>query len=371
MSGATPPIDDVRSTTPAELRALWDGPIIDVDAHANVPSLASLEPYLDPVWMESLVNRGWTEPIGLNLVYPRKAPFVCRPEWRPEDGTVPASSVELMREQLLDPLGAERAILSCYHSLESIRHPDAAPALAAAINDWLVAEWLDKDPRLAASMVVAGHDAAPIAREIERVGSHPGFVGVLMPARPARLYGDRQWNAAYAAMVEHGLVMGLHLGGRTQAPPTLSGWPSWFIEEYAGETHVFVAQITSLIAEGTFQAFPELRMSVLEAGFAWWPGWAWRLDKDWKGLRREMPWVDRPPSEIVRDHVRFSIAPLEVPGAAAMEETMTWFDSDEMLMFATDYPHDHADALGPILDSLAPGTKEKLMAGNAREWYRL
>jgi predicted TIM-barrel fold metal-dependent hydrolase len=360
-----------QATTFEQLRQLWDGSIIDVDAHAVVPSLQALEPYLDPVWMEYFVQRGWMEPVGLELVYPRKAPFSCRPEWRPDDGSAPASSLELMRDQLLDPLGVERAVLSCYHSLESLRHPDAAPALAAAINDWLVAEWLDRDSRLTASIVVAGHDADPIAREIDRVGSHPGFVQVLMPARTARLYGDRQWNAAYAAMSRHDLVMGLHLGGRTQAPPTLSGWPSWFIEEYAGETQIFVAQITSLIAEGTFRAFPELRMSVLEAGFSWWPGWAWRLDKDWKGLRREIPWVDRPPSEVIRDHVRFSIAPLEVPGPAEMKEILTWFDCDEMLMFATDYPHHHADDVGPVIASLDPATRQKLMADNSRQWYRL
>ncbi|MHB2000770.1 MAG: amidohydrolase family protein [Solirubrobacteraceae bacterium] len=360
-----------RQTPFARLRRAWDGGIVDVDAHAAVPSLQALEPYLAPHWMEYFVSRGWTEPVGLELVYPRNAPFTCRPEWRPRDGARPASSVQLMRDQLLDPLDVDRAVLSCYHSLESLRHPDAAPALASAINDWLIAEWLERDPRLAASIVVAGHDAAPVAREIDRVGSHPGFVQVLMPARTARLYGDRQWNPAYEAMTRHDLVMGLHLGGRTHAAPTLSGWPSWFIEEYAGEVHVFVAQLTSLIAEGTFQAFPDLRLSVLEAGFAWWPGWAWRLDKDWKGLRREIPWVDIAPSEIVREHVRFSIAPLEVPGPAEMAQILAWLDSDEMLMFATDYPHDHAGDVSAALAYLGRDTSEKLMSDNARSWYRL
>ena len=55
--------------------------------------------------------------------------------------------------------------------------------------------------------------------------------------------------------------------------------------------HIFQAQLTSLIAEGAFERFPELRVVLLESGFGWLPPLLWRLDKEWKGLRREIPWV--------------------------------------------------------------------------------
>ena len=55
----------------------------------------------------------------------------------------------------------------------------------------------------------------------------------------------------------------------------------------------YQSQLTSLVAEGTFDRFPELRLALLESGFAWLPAFLWRFDKGWRGLRREIPWTRR------------------------------------------------------------------------------
>ena len=44
-----------------------------------------------------------------------------------------------------------------------------------------------------------------------------------------------------------------------------------------------------------------------------WPALLWRLDAYWKALRSEVPWVKRPPSEYVREHVRLASQPIERP----------------------------------------------------------
>ena len=49
-------------------------------------------------------------------------------------------------------------------------------------------------------------------------------------------------------------------------------------------------------------------VALLESGFTWLPAHLWRFDKEWRNLRRLVPWVKRPPSEYVREHVRVARA---------------------------------------------------------------
>ena len=349
---------------------LWSGPVIDCDVHACVPSLEALFPYQDPVWVEAARERGYRGPPGLNLIYPPLAPTTARTEWRPADGRVPASELGLLQEHILDPWRVERAIVNCYYSVDSLRHPDWAIALARSINDWLIDQWLDKDPRLSASLVIPARDPAAAAAEIDRVGKHPGFVQVLLPVRSERLYGQRIFWPMFEAIEGNDLVAGLHWGGLAEHGPTPTGYASWYVEEYAEEPQVFGAQLTSMIVEGLFQKFPGLRVSLLEGGFTWLPTWAWNLNKKWKGLRREFPWVDRLPSEIIRDHFRFSIAPTDMGPPEQMRRIIDWLVTDDLLMYASDYPHLHTDDLHTLLGLMPETMRANVMAETARRWYR-
>ena len=351
--------------------AVWAGPVIDCDVHANVPSLEALFPYLSRHWIAWCTERGWHGPVGgVNLAYPPGSDRSCRPEWRPADRP-PASELGLLQQHVLDPWRVERAILTCYYAVDSLRHPDWAAALARAVNDWLVAEWLDRDPRLAGTLVIPARDPAAMVEEIHRVGDHPGFVQVLLPVRHAALWGQRQFHPVFQAMAEHGLVAGLHFGGITTDAPSSSGYASYYVEEYAAEWQSFTAQVTSLVSEGVFQVCPELRVSVLEGGFTWLPVWGWRMDKEWKGLRREVPWLDRRPLEIIREHMRFSVAPADLGTREQTATVLEWLGSDDMLMFATDYPHGYDDDIAELLAAAPPSMRPRLMAGTARDWYRL
>lgn len=348
----------------------WLNPVIDCDVHANVPSLEALFPFLEPVWVQASQERGWHGPPGPALSYPRGAATTARAEWRPE-GRVPASDVALLQEDILDPWDVSFAVVNCYYGVDSLRHPDWAASLARAVNDWLIQEWLDKDSRLRASLVIPARDPAAAVAEIERVGGHPGFVQVLMPVRSERLYGQRIFHPIYEAMTRHDLVMGLHWGGTSEDAPSPVGYASWYVEEYVVESQLFGAQLTSLVWEGVFQKFPTLRVSMLESGFTWLPMWGWTMNKKWKGLRREIPWVDRLPLDIVRDHFRFSIAPADLGPPEQAKKIIDWLGSDDILMFATDYPHLHTDDLSQLLSLLPKAMQPKMMAETARSWYRL
>jgi hypothetical protein len=359
---------------PIAARAAWPGRIIDADVHAVVPGLWALAPYLSAQWHEFIEERAVGDPFGAAVTYPPNLATTARENWRPADGRPAASELSLLRRHVLDPLAADHAILTCNYGVDSIRHPDFAAALASAINDWLAAEWLDRDPRLRGTIVVPARHPAQMIAEIRRVAADPRFVQVLMPARSDRPYGNRIYHPVLAEIADRGLVMALHWGGSSDGPPSPTGWPEWFVEEHAAEQQVYMAQITSLIGEGAFQAVPDLRVAVGEIGFAWFPSLMWRLQKEWKGLRRDIPWVTRPPADLLREHLRFTIAPTDLPpGVAAqdMGEIVGWLGSEDMLMFASDYPHGHDVPVAALLDVIPETMRPKLMSESARVLYRL
>lgn len=348
---------------------IWTGAVIDTDVHAVVPSLAALYPYLADVWKQFFEERNWRGP-SVGRIYPPGLQATARPQWRPADGTPPASSVPLLKEHILDTWSPQYAILNCVYPVDA-GPPDVAIALARAVNDWLIAEWLEVDDRLRASIVVPTKNPAEMAAEIDRVGDHPGFVQALLPVRSGQLYGRRLWDPVFAAIERRDLVAGIHFGGLNDGhPPTPVGWPSWYVEEYVAEVQVFEAQLLSLVAEGVFQRFPSLRVAMLEAGFTWVPTWVWDMDRGWKTSRREIPWVKELPSTIIHDHVRFSTAPLDVDSPEELEVVAKWLDP-ELLMFATDYPHMHDDDVTVLLEGVPQASRAGVMADNARQWYRL
>src|SRR3712207_6583061 len=115
-------------------------------------------------------------------------------------------------------------------------------------------------------------------------------------------------------------------------------------EEAVGMAHIFQTQLTSLISEGTFAEFPDLRVTMVEGGWTWLPSLMWRLDKNWKALRREIPWTTMPPSEYIRQHVRFTTQPIDAPeNPKYLRQIVDQLGSDDLLLYATDYPHWHSD----------------------------
>lgn len=349
---------------------VWSGPVIDVDVHANLPSIQTLYPYLDRIWVDWCVERGYRGLSGAAAHYPPGSPRSCRAEWRP-DGKAPASSVELLREHILDPWDVDAAIVNCYAGVDSLRHPDWAVALARAVNDWIAEEWLARDPRLRASITIPARDPAAMVAEIERMADHPGFVQVLLPARNDQLWGMRPFHPVFQAIERHDLVAGLHMGGTSDAAPSSTGFASWYIESYAAEWSSFASQITNIISEGVFSVCPNLRMSVLEGGFLWVPVWGWRMNKEWRGLHREVPWVNEPPLDLIREHMRFSTAPIDAGPPKLLEKAIGWLGTDDFLMFATDYPHGYDDDIPALLSVLPPHVRGNMMAETARQWYRL
>jgi predicted TIM-barrel fold metal-dependent hydrolase len=343
---------------------------IDCDLHPGMPGVAALLPYLDEYWRDQFANRHIDRlPFALSS-YPPASPLTARPDWRTASGA-PAGDLDAIRRQALDPFRVRYAICNPLHGAVALFNDDMAAALCGAVNDWVAKELLDREPRLRASILVPAQSPELAVREIERMAPDRRFVQVLLLAMGETPLGRRIHWPIYAAAEKHELVIGIHAGSTYRVAPTFSGWPSHRVEDYVAQSAAFETQLLSLVAEGVFQKFPKLKVVLIESGFTWLPTWLWRTTKTWRGVRAETPWIDRSPAEIVREHVRFTLQPVDAPPAEpdALARTLEHMGSDRLLLFSTDYPHWQFDGEDVLPNGLSGDTIARLLIDNPLETY--
>jgi uncharacterized protein len=346
-------------------------PFIDCDVHPAMPSEKTLYRYLPRRWVQH------HEIFGLSryqaAYYPRGTPNAARADAWPPSGKRPGSDLTFMREQLLDAYNIQYAILNPENAVHQERNLEYAAAIARAMNDWQTEEWLNRDSRFRASVIVVQEDSDLAAAEVDRVSEDPRFAQILLVARTSHPLGNRKYWKLYEAAVRHNLPIGIHYGGYGGNPITGAGWPSFYIEDHVGASQACQAQVISFVYEGVFERFPTLKVALVEGGYAWVAPLAWRLDSTWKRLHKEVPDVKRLPSEYVREHIWHTTQPMEEP--PRREHFIHVLESlglHDRLMFSTDYPHwdfDSPDQAFPI--RLPEALQQKIMIENARSFYRL
>ena len=315
--------------------------IADGDIHPRPRSQKVLYPYMARRWQEHIQTFGMLPRHGYQSgpAYPKGTPNASRRDAYPPGG-LPGDDLDFMRAQLLDPYNIEFGILNAIGPAPgSMQNLDFAAALATALNDWQVAEWTEKEPRLKASIVISYEDTEAAVAEIERCAPNKDFVQVLFLSRTAEPMGQRRYWPIYEAAARHNLPIGVHAFGYGGHPVTGGGWPSYYIEEMNGHAQSSQALLASMVIEGVFERIPTLKLVLIESGFAWLPSLAWRLDKTWKTLKQETPQLKRAPFEYIRENVWLTTQPMEEPERRRhLSEVIEWIGWDR-LIFSTDYPH--------------------------------
>jgi uncharacterized protein len=319
--------------------------LVDADVHEGLTSIQQLDPYLDDL------GRRWIRQHNGDHVRVAGEPFVspvgnqahARADWLLEDGSA-GTRLEPMQRHLFEHEGVSLAILNGFFYLSAKEGSyEYSRKVLSAYNDWQIAEWLDKEPRLRGSVHVVADDPAAAAREIDRVGEHPQIVQVFLPLVTDRQYGSPMYHPIFEAAVRNDLAVAFHHGQHTR---TLFGWPRYYIE-----WHMMAApqsaqnQLLSLICNGVFDRFPELTAVFLESGVAWVPWFMWRLDEQYRESQSEVPWVKRLPSEHMRSNVRISTQPLGDITPKQFAQLVDMAGTEDIFVFSTDYPHYDGDSV--------------------------
>lgn len=355
---------------------MYGGSVIDCDIHHTWPADDVLDPYLSPRWREYAAGSGRSGPVPKWVESGFYNPHgVNRRDAIGPEGERPGSSLPLLRKQILDTHDIVRGVLTHADALfvAALPHPLFAADIARAANDYTREHWLDMERRLTASIVVNSQLPELAVAEIERQAEDPRMVQVVMAGNGlGQPLGHPLLHPIYAAAAERGLPVAIHaFGAAGMMPPASAGGDSSYYIEY--HTHGLQGMMTtfaSLVSQGVFEKYPDLRVVLLEAGVGWVPSMLWRFDNAYRRLRRETPWVRRAPSEYFHQHVRMSSQPLDSPGdtrelIAALEA----YGAEDVLMFASDYPHWDADDVDYVAARLPKPWHAKVFHDNAASLY--
>jgi predicted TIM-barrel fold metal-dependent hydrolase len=345
--------------------------VVDCDIHNTPPSEQALLKYLPERWRRFQEHFGPRFHHG--LYYPLANLNAARIDSWPPNGGPPASDLPFLRQQLLDLWNMEHGICLPLVGAGRQLNLEYGAARCSAINDWQLAEWIEPEPRLRASIVAPYEDGDLAAAEIDRLGDHPSFVQVLIESRTLEPLGRRKYWRMYEAAVRHDLPVGIHFGALGGWPITGVGHPSFYIEYHAGQLTSFQDQVISLVCEGVFERFPTLKIVLIEGGWGWLPPLMWRLDRAWRKLKDEVPDLRRAPSEYIREHIWFTTQPMEEPTRREeFSQLIADLAMDDHMMFATDYPHWDFDSPEEAVPADLPiDLRRKIMADNARALYHL
>jgi len=202
------------------------------------------------------------------------------------------------------------------------------------------------------------------------MAADPRFVQVLVWEMGELPLGRRIHWPIYRAADRFDLPIGIHAGSSYRHPPTNLGWPSYYLEDYVSWSTGFAGVLNSLISEGVFVEFPRLKVVLMESGVTWLPGWMWRADKTWRGVRAEVPWVKRSPAETIRENIRLTVQPFDAPrDNDVVERLIEQIDSDRMLLFASDYPHWQFNGDAVLPPGLSADLLRRIRVDNPLETY--
>lgn len=259
------------------------------------------------------------------------------------------------RPRALDLLGfSSQLVFNTFHNrrLHDWEHGgdlDLAYGTARAHNRGMV-EFCSVDPRLLPSCYVPLVDfdrAAAMADEAIAIGAAALLVASGCPNghSPSHLGLDPMWARAQEA----GIPIVFHVGGTDDlidpsyfvnglpVPPDFHGGEENFRSvDYMGIPHPPAQTLATMIFDGVFERFPDLRVGVIEQGAIWVPSWTRQMESAFDAFARHedrLAALSLRPTEYVHRQMRFTPYPTEDVGWIIEQS------GPDVCMFSSDFPH--------------------------------
>lgn len=250
---------------------------------------------------------------------------------------------------------------------------------AAAAHNRMMTDFCKVDRRLLPTAQVPLEDierAIVCARQAIELGAKALMVPSKCPQHhsPSHVELDTVWAMAQEA----GVPILFHVGGEEKLDPAykVNGLPP--VPDFHGGDDNFTSvsympipnaamqTLATMIFDGVFDRFPNLKFGAIELGAAWVPGWMRSMDSAASAFIKNETRLQRlsaKPSEIVRRQLRVTPYPHEDAGWIAREA------GAEVCMFSSDYPHveggrNPLKRFDAAMEGCAPAAMDAFYAGN-------
>jgi predicted TIM-barrel fold metal-dependent hydrolase len=143
--------------------------------------------------------------------------------------------------------------------------------------------------------------------------------------------------------------------------------PVTFAEDDIMRPILAVIQLTSIVCSGVFDRVPDLQFVFNDGGINHATPLSWRLDKDWRSGRVEVPWIKELPSKICRRHGSFISQPGDnttegsTPDASLAEIS----NAKGQLLFGSHLPYVDSVTPAEATAAMAPEETNAVLSGNA------
>jgi predicted TIM-barrel fold metal-dependent hydrolase len=277
--------------------------------------------------------------------------------------------------RFLDECGIERTYLYPTAGLGFglIQDREWAIALARAYNDWLHHRYMRTSPRLIGVALLPIHDVGAAVRELRRAVTELGMPAALLPAANSlgKSFGHPDFRPLFEEAQRLDCALAIH-----GAPSKGFGFDHFdtFIKTHTLE-HPFAVwiQLTSMMFDGVFELFPNLRVAFLECGAGWVPYMMDRFDEEYERRgQRDAPLLKRPPSEYLRGGTIYVSCEVEERTLPYVLEQL----GTQQVFFASDYPHEreHSQYLHDLPEfwarsDLSDNAKRGITRDNALRFY--
>jgi uncharacterized protein len=259
------------------------------------------------------------------------------------------------RPRALDLLGfSSQLIFNTFHNsrLYALEHGldlDLAYAAARAHNRGIL-EFCSVDERLLPTCYVPLADPERAARAAaDAIAAGAAALLVASGCPPGRSPSHLEFFPVWALASEADVPVVFHVGGTGQLidpsyfsnglpiPHDFHGGDENFRSvDYMGIPVPPAQTLATMIFDGVFEAFPRLRVGVMEQGAIWVPSWLRQMESAFDAFVRHearLQSLSMRPSEYVHRQIRFTPYPTEDVGWIVEQA------GDDLVLFSSDYPH--------------------------------